>query len=76
MSNSKNEIDSFTQKRLIRFVSDYRKQSGQLPSLRDFEIAGFPKELIEAATRKKLLEQFYITLTNRSILKVYKVRSD
>lgn len=67
------ELDSFTQRRLANFISDFRKQSGQLPTLKDLETADFDRVLIEIAVKKKVLEQFYSTLTNGSIVKTYKV---
>jgi hypothetical protein len=68
-------MDSFTGKRITRFIEDFRKSSGALPTLKDFETAGFPKETIDTAVRKDLIELFYVTLTNGTIVKGYKIKS-
>ena len=67
------EIDSFTQRRLIKFVETHRAREGALPTLLDFEAAGFTKELVNQAVRKKLLEELYVTLTNGSVMKGFAV---
>ncbi|MEO5971366.1 MAG: hypothetical protein ABIQ95_15685 [Bdellovibrionia bacterium] len=65
----------FTQRRLTKFVLEFRKQTGQLPTLKDFESAGFDRSLVELGVREEILEQFYTTLTNGNIVKTYKVRT-
>lgn len=67
-------MDPFTKKRVIRFVEEFRKRTGLLPTLHDFEQDHFSEDLVKEAMKEKLLEQFYITLTNGSIVKTYKVR--
>jgi hypothetical protein len=67
-------LDPFTQKRILRFIEDFRQKSGALPTLKDFETAGFARELIDQAVRKDLIELFYVTLTNGTIVKGYKVK--
>jgi hypothetical protein len=66
-------LDPFTQRRLTQFVEQFRTRSGQLPSLQDFEAAGIVRDLVERAVKAKVLEQFYVTLTNGTIVKGYKV---
>jgi hypothetical protein len=66
-------IDPFTERRLIRFVEEHRRKSGVLPTLQDFEAAGFPRTQIDQAVRQKVLEQLYVTLTSGTIVKGYKV---
>jgi hypothetical protein len=68
-------IDAFTRKRLERFIEDFRK-GGQLPTLQDFAKAGFAEELVDRAERAKMVEKFYVTLTNGTIVKGYKVLLD
>ena len=68
------KLDAFTSKRLVKFTGEFRERSGQLPTLQDFEKEGFPKAAVEAAEKANLIEQFYVTLTNGSILKGYKVK--
>jgi hypothetical protein len=65
-------IDLFTQKRLVRFVEDHRSKSGQLPTFGDLENAGFARELVKEALRVKVLEEFYVTLTNGTVVKGFK----
>jgi hypothetical protein len=67
-------LDAFTSKRITRFIEDHRKSSGVLPTLKDFETAGFARELIDVAVRKDLIELFYVTLTNGTIVKGYKIK--
>lgn len=68
-------MDSFTQRRLVKFVSDFRAKSGTPPSLKDFEGDGFSKELIELAVKENLLEMFYVNLTSGTIVKTYRLKS-
>jgi hypothetical protein len=69
-------MDVFTGKRITRFIEEFRKAGGTLPTLKDFEAAGFPKDLIDTAVRKNLIELFYVTLTNGTIVKGYKIKSN
>ncbi len=69
------KLDAFTSKRLVKFTTAFRERSGQLPTLQDFEKEGFSKEVVEAGEKAKLIEQFYVTLTNGTILKGYKVKT-
>ncbi len=68
------QIDPFTTKRLQKFVEDYRRNQGQLPTLEDFEKSGFDRELVKKATHAEVLEKFYVTLTNGTIRKGYKIK--
>ena len=65
-------MDAFTGKRLIRFIEDFRAKTGQLPIFKDFEEAGFSKEVVKEATRANLIESFYVTLTNGTVVKGFK----
>jgi hypothetical protein len=69
-------MDSFTQKRLVKFVGDFRAKSGTAPTLKDFEQAGLSKELVEDAVHKDILEMFYINLTSGSVVKTYKLKQN
>ena len=66
-------LDPFTRRRLLRFVEDFRSRSGQLPTLRDFEGNGFDEDRVKAAIREKVIEEFYVTLTNGTIVKGFKI---
>lgn len=66
-------IDPFTRRRIARYVEDFRNKTGALPTLQDFEKAGFPEESIKAALKEKVIEKFYVTLTNGTIVKGYKL---
>lgn len=68
-------MDPFTLKRLVKTVDDTRKKTGALATYQDLEKAGFDKETIETAKKKKLIEEFYVTLTNGTIVKGFKVPS-
>jgi hypothetical protein len=65
-------IDIFTRKRLVRFVADHRAKSGELPTFGDLEKAGFDRALVKDAVREKIIEEFYLTLTNGSVVKGFK----
>jgi hypothetical protein len=67
------KLDPFTRKRITRFVEDHRAKSGQLPTFADFEKAGFEKSLVKEAERAKLIEELYVTLTNGTVVKGFKV---
>lgn len=70
------KLDLFTRKRLERFVADFRKKSGVLPTLQDFDQAGFSDEAIKLALKEKVIEKFYVTLTNGTIMKGYKLSTE
>ncbi len=65
-------MDLFTLKRLAKFVAEHRLSSGQLATYQDLEKAGFSKEEIQSAKKKKLIEEFFVTLTNGTIMKGFK----
>ncbi len=65
-------LDLFTQKRIQRFIDDFRGKSGQLPTLPDFETGGFTRDQVDAAIKVKVIEQFYVTLNNGTIMKGFK----
>jgi hypothetical protein len=67
-------IDPFTERRLLKFIETHREREGQLPTLRDFEQNGFLKDVIDAAIKQKLIEMLYVTLTNGSVVKGYKIK--
>jgi hypothetical protein len=66
-------MDPFTARRLTRFVQDHRQRTGQLPTLKDFEEQGVDRKTVDQAVREKVLAQFYVTLTNGTVLKGYRV---
>ncbi len=67
-------IDPFTARRLTKFIEEFRQNSGVLPTLQDFDRAGFSRDLIDQGVRQELIEQFYVTLTSGTVVKGYKVR--
>ena len=67
------KLDPFTARRLTRFVEEFRAKSGVLPTLQNLGENGFAKELVATACRDKVIEEFYVTLTNGTIMKGYKV---
>lgn len=66
-------LDPFTERRLIRFARDFRAQKAELPTLKDLESAGFSKRQIELALRRNVLVELYVTLTSGAVVKGYKV---
>jgi hypothetical protein len=66
-------IDSFTRKRMERFVEEFRARSGQLPTLSDLADHGFDKDKVEDAIHDHILSEFYVTLTNGMVKKGYKL---
>ena len=69
-------LDVFTRKRLERFIETFRRSSGQLPTLRDLEEAGFADSVVKTALKTRVIERFYVTLTNGTIVKGFKLGSD
>lgn len=65
------EIDPFSRQRLIRFIGEHRRRTGQLPTLTDLEREGFTKTFVNLAVRKKILNELYVTLTNGTVMKGY-----
>ena len=68
------KIDSFTCKRLTRAIDEIRHKTGQLPSLQDLSAAGFDESLVKNAVHEGVLESLYVTLTNGTIVKGYKIK--
>jgi len=67
-------LDIFTRKRLEKFIHDFRESTGQLPTLNDFDVAHFEKDIIKAAIHDQVIEEFYVTLTNGVIKKGFKIK--
>jgi len=67
-------MDSFTERRITKFVTDFREKSGTPPTLKDFESGGFSKDVIEQAVKAELLEMFYVNLTSGSVVKTYRLK--
>ncbi len=65
-------MDLFSQRRLLKKIEDIRAETGQLPTLQDLDRAGFDREAVKAAIKLGLIEEFYVTLTNGSVVKGYK----
>ena len=74
MSSHRPQLDPFTLKRLQRFVETFRPAQGQLPTLRDFEAASFTRDQVEAAIKQGAIEELYVTLTNGTIVKGFKIK--
>ncbi len=66
-------MDAFTRKRLEKFVTAFRDDSGVLPTLADLAKAGFDQSKVDDAIHDKIIVEFYVTLTNGTILKGYKI---
>ena len=67
-------MDPFSLRRLLKFLESFRTQTGQLPMLSDFATAGFDKDTVNWAVRKEHIEEFYVTLSDGSVRKGYKVK--
>lgn len=65
-------LDPFSRKRLLRAIEDHRSKTGQLPTFEDLERSGFSREVVKEAVRLKLIAEFYVTLTNGTIVKGFK----
>lgn len=68
-------MDSFSLRRLKKFVADHRERTGQLATQRDIEEGGFDAETLKAALKQKLIKELYSTLTTGAVIKVYKDES-
>ena len=67
-----NSLDPFTRRRLIRLVEEFRGSQGQMPTLKDLDAQGFDSERVKLAIKEKVIEEFYVTLTNGTIVKGFK----
>jgi hypothetical protein len=76
MTTPAGKLDSFTARRLKKFIDEFRHSKAQLPTLKDLESGGFGKEMIDRATREHVVESLYVTLTNGTIVKGFKVKAD
>jgi len=69
---TKHGLDTFTLRRLTRFAREFREKQATLPTVRDFDEAGFSKATVDAAVRAGKLTEIYVTLTSGAIVKGYK----
>lgn len=69
---SGDSLDLFTQRRLLKFIDGFRGKQGELPTLRDLETEGFSKITVDLAIKIGLIERFYVTLTNGTVVKGFK----
>jgi hypothetical protein len=67
--------DPFTLHRLCREAKRHRDAHATLPTLRDFEALGFPKDVVDAAVKAGHLVELYVPMTNGALVKGYKVRT-
>lgn len=68
------QIDPFTVRRIRRFVPEFRERTGVLPTVRDFAEQGFTEETVKAAVQQGVIEKYYVTLTNGTIVKGFKIK--
>jgi hypothetical protein len=66
-------MDPFSQKRLLRVVEEHRHKTGQLPTFEDLERSAFSREMVKEALKLKLIVELYVTLTNGTIVKGFKL---
>jgi hypothetical protein len=64
-------LDPFTERRVRRFIEEFRVKTGQLPTLRDFQESGITEDVVKGAIKAKLIEERYVTLTSGTIVKGY-----
>ncbi len=69
-------MDFFTRRRLEKFIEEFRKDSGQLPTLKDLDHAGFGAEQVKNAIKFGVIEEFYVTLTSGTVVKGYKIKQN
>ena len=70
------KINPFTAKRLTKFLEGFRRRTGVLATYNDLDEQGFTRIQIDTATRLKIIEEFYVTLTNGTIVKGFKPKAD
>lgn len=68
--------DAFTLRRLCKFVLDHRTTKGLMPTLQDLDAAGFSKDIVQIAVKKKLLKELYSDMTSGAVVKVYKINNE
>ena len=69
-------LDPFTQKRLLKFIEEFRSRSGVHPTLQDLGATGFDRDCVDQALRQGLIEQFYVTLTSGTVVKGFKIKTE
>ena len=74
MSSAGRGLDPFTLKRIERFIETHRTATGQLPTIQDFEKNGMDREQIKGAIKAERIEEFFVTLTNGSLVKGFKLK--
>ncbi len=67
-------LDRFTERRLTRFIETFRAAQGQLPTIQDFAKEGMSEDVLKAAIKAGAIEPFYVTLTNGTIMKGFKIK--
>ena len=65
-------LDAFSLRRLEKVVAGHRARTGELPTFRDLEAAGFAPELLKRAVRDGHLTELFVTLSNGSVVKGFK----
>jgi hypothetical protein len=68
------KVDPFTRRRLRKVIDDFRAKSGQLPTLSNLIENGFSHDVVKAALKDGLIEEFYVTLTNGTVVKGFKTK--
>ena len=72
MPGHQGPLNELLRRRLIRFIESHRNKTGQLPTQGDLAAAGFDREVLKAAIKAGVISEFYVTLTNGTIVKGYK----
>ncbi len=68
-------LDPFSTRRLQRLIPEFRRKTGQLPTLKDLAENGFAEDLVDAALKDGVIEKMYVTLTNGTILKGFTLKA-
>ncbi len=70
------KLDAFTIGRMKKFIKSFRETKAQLPTIKDFEAAGFSTDDLKSAEKQKTIESFYVTLTTGAVVKGFKIKVD
>ena len=67
-------LDQFTGRRILKFITDFKIKTGELPTYQNLEENGFDTDTIKQAIKDELIEELFVTLTNGTIVKGFRVR--
>jgi len=69
-------LDTFTQRRLLKLLTTFKKQHGRDPNQKDILAAGFTEEQLKEAVRTGVANKYQVTTGSGSIENRYNSKPD